>query len=312
MQYDEDDFPPCTGKKGKTKTKFVFVQHLYCTVCLDFFQKPRILPCGHTYCQSCIDGLLGRKKTASCPQCRSQFTKQGPLKSAPNVVLARILDDIVVRCKFKNCRWTGRRCEADKHVRECQFNPENVPSWLATQDNKIAQIASASCNSPDAGTPPAKRQRTITEDDFIKPDPTLPSPSPTPIPTDSTPLEENKESSPDEPLAPPVPRDKWACTICTYHNDWPDDSCMMCNTPKPADLQPPPPVEEPPATEEDDHSESDGDLYVPPVQDEDSSSDSSSSGLGVSLRRRLYNKDTRSRDLLTSLMEGSKSVHTSG
>ena len=43
-----------------------------CTLCLDTFTKPKILPCFHTYCEDCLKGLVSRKnqKTFSCPSCR--------------------------------------------------------------------------------------------------------------------------------------------------------------------------------------------------------------------------------------------------
>ena len=46
---------------------------LSCSVCLDEFQKPRVLPCLHVFCQPCLERLVGAqqdKLRATCPNCR--------------------------------------------------------------------------------------------------------------------------------------------------------------------------------------------------------------------------------------------------
>ena len=51
---------------------------LSCSVCLDEFQKPRVLPCLHVFCQPCLERLVGAqqdKLRAPCPNCR----KSAPL-----------------------------------------------------------------------------------------------------------------------------------------------------------------------------------------------------------------------------------------
>lgn len=48
-----------------------------CPICLEWFWEPVALPCGHLYCQACIDKAwrtLGSE--AICPQCRKQFPER--------------------------------------------------------------------------------------------------------------------------------------------------------------------------------------------------------------------------------------------
>jgi hypothetical protein len=60
---------------------------LECSVCQEMFKDPRILPCGHTFCLKCLQGIVktavGRSNTTRtsvkidtmpCPQCRTQFS----------------------------------------------------------------------------------------------------------------------------------------------------------------------------------------------------------------------------------------------
>ena len=45
--------------------------NLKCSICLEFFSDPRVLPCLHTYCLKCLQGLVrNHKSDLSCPQCR--------------------------------------------------------------------------------------------------------------------------------------------------------------------------------------------------------------------------------------------------
>ncbi|XP_056247874.1 tripartite motif-containing protein 16-like protein [Seriola aureovittata] len=48
-----------------------------CSVCLDVMKDPVNIPCGHSYCISCIKSFWDeedQKKIHSCPQCRQTFT----------------------------------------------------------------------------------------------------------------------------------------------------------------------------------------------------------------------------------------------
>ena len=51
---------------------------LECTICCDVFDQPKIAgPCGHTFCQGCLEGHVrasARGGTFSCPNCRRQCT----------------------------------------------------------------------------------------------------------------------------------------------------------------------------------------------------------------------------------------------
>ena len=50
---------------------------LTCGLCLKGYSSPRVLPCLHIYCLTCLQRILddcGSKDTIACPQCRSQHT----------------------------------------------------------------------------------------------------------------------------------------------------------------------------------------------------------------------------------------------
>ena len=46
-----------------------------CSVCLELYKDPRVLPCLHSYCLVCIQRLVSTTSdTISCPQCRAKHT----------------------------------------------------------------------------------------------------------------------------------------------------------------------------------------------------------------------------------------------
>ena len=49
-------------------------QHLICGVCQEVFRSPRLLPCVHSFCLYCVEGLVRQhKQSFPCPQCRKSI-----------------------------------------------------------------------------------------------------------------------------------------------------------------------------------------------------------------------------------------------
>ncbi|KAL3871011.1 hypothetical protein ACJMK2_039035 [Sinanodonta woodiana] len=76
---------------------------LTCPVCLEYYKDPRVLPCQHSLCKSCLVALLSKKETDSncdlqCPCCRYNFhaENEAHIDVLPkNFTLASIV------CKFQ-------------------------------------------------------------------------------------------------------------------------------------------------------------------------------------------------------------------
>ncbi|KAL0175041.1 hypothetical protein M9458_031009, partial [Cirrhinus mrigala] len=64
-----------------------------CPVCLDRLKEPVTIPCGHSYCMSCITDCWEQKEQEPpyrCPQCRESFSQRPLLKK--NTLIDEMMD----------------------------------------------------------------------------------------------------------------------------------------------------------------------------------------------------------------------------
>ncbi|XP_073676586.1 tripartite motif-containing protein 16-like [Garra rufa] len=117
-----------------------------CAVCLDLLKDPVAIPCGHSYCKSCITDCWDQEdqmRVYSCPQCRQTFSPRPAL--ARNTMLAEVVEKLKKRKRPADCDagagdvecdiCTGRKYKAVKSClmclnSYCQNHLEQHESWF--------------------------------------------------------------------------------------------------------------------------------------------------------------------------------------
>jgi hypothetical protein len=101
-----------------------------CSICDEIFFKPRRLPCGHFFCDTCIRNWIRiRYPNVTCPLCRREILQQDSLEYDTNLQreceqfyiqcelckdsvhpsVTHICPSGIVKCEHSECMWVGRR-----------------------------------------------------------------------------------------------------------------------------------------------------------------------------------------------------------
>ena len=107
-------------------------EEVSCSVCMTTFTEPKILPCLHTFCLHCLNGILrtsGRHDIIPCPECRRevQVPSSGNLNDLPtNFRINSLLDVLAI----KECHTAGVKCaNCDKSSRHSSYCFQCCAFW---------------------------------------------------------------------------------------------------------------------------------------------------------------------------------------
>ncbi|XP_078575537.1 E3 ubiquitin-protein ligase TRIM32-like [Branchiostoma floridae x Branchiostoma japonicum] len=93
-------------------------EELTCSICLELFTRPKVLPCQHTFCQDCLEVHARKEGMSECPNCRQKVTlpSQGVAGLPDNSMAASMCE----RLKRQATLSTG---EQPKSGKKCSIHP---------------------------------------------------------------------------------------------------------------------------------------------------------------------------------------------
>lgn len=106
-------------------------EDLTCSVCYSLFSDPRVLPCSHTFCRTCLDNLLQASTNYSiwrplrlpikCPNCRSvvELPPTGVDTLPTNVSLRAIIEKVGEALAFSFDVPPGTSCSPGSPPHAC-------------------------------------------------------------------------------------------------------------------------------------------------------------------------------------------------
>ncbi|XP_026990782.2 E3 ubiquitin-protein ligase TRIM69-like [Tachysurus fulvidraco] len=93
VQSEQSIELPVTVNSRESCTSLMMKEHLRCSMCKYMLKEPVTIPCGHSFCRTCIESYWSKISSTgcySCPQCRKRF------KSRPALNLNFTLSNVVL------------------------------------------------------------------------------------------------------------------------------------------------------------------------------------------------------------------------
>ena len=107
-------------------------EELSCSVCMSKYTDPKQLPCLHSFCLHCLNGIQrtsGRRDKIACPECRQEFNvpNNGNLAALPtNFRINSLLDVLAI----KECSTTGVKCgNCDERTKQSHYCFQCYAFW---------------------------------------------------------------------------------------------------------------------------------------------------------------------------------------
>ncbi|XP_035671515.1 tripartite motif-containing protein 2-like [Branchiostoma floridae] len=95
-------------------------EELTCSICLELFTRPKVLPCQHTFCQGCLQDLAGRGGPFQCPNCRQQV--ELPPQEVAGLPDSHIIANLCEMLQTQ-ARLSEETREQPQQENRCSFHP---------------------------------------------------------------------------------------------------------------------------------------------------------------------------------------------
>lgn len=123
---------------GKSRRMFLNLDlinpHLICSICLDVFEHPHRLLCGHTFCYICIQNCVKCVRKNLCPECKTDFSRR---KLEKDLLASKMVDDLDVKCVHSGCKFVGKHSILRKHQRNCEHKQKKECKQIELHDKVV-------------------------------------------------------------------------------------------------------------------------------------------------------------------------------
>ncbi|ELU17184.1 hypothetical protein CAPTEDRAFT_84923, partial [Capitella teleta] len=104
--------------------------NLLCSICSQVLQDAVLTPCGHSFCQECLDQWLARPERITCPHCRGAVIRE---QARPILALRNFVLSLKIHCVNRSLG-----CEA-------LITLDTLTSHAETCGHSIVQCAGCQC-----------------------------------------------------------------------------------------------------------------------------------------------------------------------
>ena len=107
-------------------------EEVSCSVCMYKYTDPKQLPCLHSFCLHCLNGIQrtsGRRDKIACPECRQEFNvpDNGNLNALPTNFRINSLVDVLA---IKECNTAGVKCgNCDERTKQSHYCFQCCAFW---------------------------------------------------------------------------------------------------------------------------------------------------------------------------------------
>lgn len=97
-------------------------ENLVCGICSAVLDTAVLTPCGHSFCQLCLDTWLARPGPGSCPECRGRV---GPTDARPILAVRNLINSLDIECEYRprGCPSVLRLDNLSGHLHLCPYAP---------------------------------------------------------------------------------------------------------------------------------------------------------------------------------------------
>ena len=128
---------------------------LTCTVCLDHFKEPKVLPCCHTFCRGCLERILEKSKDKAklvCPKCRTEHKvpENGPEGFLTDFTVTHDLESLQLKSRQESS--TCEQCDStEQAVAYCSDCPAFLCDFCSQAHKRMKLCQNHTVVSLDSG-----------------------------------------------------------------------------------------------------------------------------------------------------------------